>query len=121
MNLVVLAGGLSSPPRIRNLPSGDTVANLEITTRDRAGTQSVPVAVRQPAKGVVALVRGSEVVVVGSVNRRFFSAGGQTHSRTEVVADRVLSARSRRRVATALDRAAQRLSAASDEHRRAEP
>ncbi len=117
MNLVVLAGGLSSPPRIRNLPSGDTVANLEVTTRDRAGTHSVPVAVREPSKAVASLVRGAEVVVVGSVGRRFFSAGGQTQSRTEVVAERVLSARSRRRIASALDRAADRLATARDEYR----
>ena len=114
MNLVVLRGGLSSPPRIRTLPSGDTVANLELTTRDGVGTRSVPVAVHRPSKAVRALGAGAEVVVVGAVSRRFFSAGGATQSRTEVVADRVVSAGSRRGVATALDRAARRLETVGD-------
>ena len=116
MNLVVVAGGLSSSPRIRTLPSGDTVANLEITTRDGSVTRSVPVAVRQPSKVVAALTPGTEILVVGSVSRRFFSAGGHTQSRTEVVAERVMSAGSRRRVVTALDRVAQQLVAAREDY-----
>jgi len=109
MNLVVLTGALSSPPRVHTLPSGDTVANLEVTTRDPTGAQTVPVAVHRPAKAVAALTAGAEVVVVGSVHRRFFTAGGSTQSRTEVRADRVVSAGARRAVATVLDRAADRL------------
>jgi hypothetical protein len=40
-----------------------------------------------------ALDADTEVVVIGSVRRRFFRADGGTRSRTEVVADRVIPAR----------------------------
>ena len=46
---------------------------------------------------------GAEVVVTGHVRRRFFRAGGGTQSRTEVVADAVVPARSRARVRRAID------------------
>jgi single-strand DNA-binding protein len=44
---------------------------------------------------------GDEVVVVGTVRRRFFRAGGATQSRTEVLADKVVRA-SRTRAAQKL-------------------
>ena len=48
------------------------------------------------------LVSGDDVVVVGSVRRRFFRVGGSTQSRTEVVAQRVLRPSQRRQVTGAL-------------------
>ena len=94
-NLVVLRGHLSSEPRARELPSGSTLVQLEVTTRSDAGAESVPVAwFDQPFAGAA----GDEVVVVGRVRRRFFRAGGVTQSRTEVVAPDSGSARRRRSV-----------------------
>ena len=103
-NMVILRGTVAGPPRTRELPSGSIVAQYEVTTRDAAGTASVPVAWFDPPDAA-GHVSGDDVVVVGTVRRRFFRAGGVTQSRTEVVAERVIAARRRREVARALRRA----------------
>lgn len=93
INLVVLRGSLSSPPRARELPSGAALTLLEVSTRVADGAASVPVVVPASATAVPAsLDAGDEVVVVGRVVRRYFRAGGVTQSRTEVVADRLVPA-----------------------------
>jgi single-strand DNA-binding protein len=97
-NVVLLRGRVSSEPRMRELPSGSTIVNLEVTTVLDETSVSVPVVVEAPT---VECVAGDEVVVVGSVRRRFFRAGGATQSRTEVLADKVVRA-SRTRAAQKL-------------------
>jgi single-strand DNA-binding protein len=110
MNVVVLRGVLSSAPVIRELPSGSIVHTLELTTRDEEGrSASVPVAWFDPP-GAPTLDTGAEVVVTGSVRRRFFRAGGTTQSRTEVVASAVVPASRRRQVERAVARVAARVS-----------
>jgi single-strand DNA-binding protein len=101
-NLVVLRGALVNEPTARELPSGSVVVQFDVTTRDDAGTQSVPVAWFDPPGGGLAASTGDELVVVGSVRRRFFRAGGVTQSRTEVVADHVVRAAERRQARRAL-------------------
>jgi single-strand DNA-binding protein len=64
--------------------------------------ESVPVAWFDPPAAASGLVAGDEVVVVGRVRRRFFRAGGATASRTEVVAAKVVPARSAAKVRAAL-------------------
>ena len=108
-NLVILRGRLSADARRRDLPSGQVVAQFDITTRDDRGTQTVPVAWFDPPS--VELAAGVEVVVVGTIRRRFFHAGGVTHSRTEVVADRVALARRGRDVRRLVDAALRQLQA----------
>jgi single-strand DNA-binding protein len=108
-NLVVLRGTLVAVARLRELPSGSAVAQFDITTRDDTGTQSVPVAWFDPPPTVTDLEAGAELVVVGSVRRRFFRAGGATQSRTEVVATKVVPTRRGRDVRRALDAAARLL------------
>ncbi|RMH83819.1 MAG: hypothetical protein D6683_02075 [Actinomyces sp.] len=115
VNLVVLRGTLSSPPRRRRLASGSSLDAYEVTTAEAVsradddgpaavGRLSVPVVwfdARRPPR----LAAGDEVVVVGRVRRRFYRAGGSTVSRTEVVADvvaRAGTARAARSVARAL-------------------
>jgi single-strand DNA-binding protein len=102
---------LSRDPEHRQLPSGDRLAALEVTVRPDAAegaarpkAESVPVAWFDPPRAVARLAAGDDVVVVGRVRRRFYRAGGATVSRTEVVADRVVPARSAAKVATALAR-----------------
>jgi single-strand DNA-binding protein len=102
-NLVVLRGTLVAEARLRELPSGAAIAQFDVTTRDDTGTQSVPVAWFDPPPSVAELEAGVELVVVGSVRRRFFRAGGATQSRTEVVAEKVVPARRGRDVRRALD------------------
>ena len=107
MNIVVVAGRLSSAPVYRVLPSGDEVANLEVTVPggEDGPAESVPVAWTGPPAWVGDLDAGSPVVVLGRVRRRFFRAGGRTQSRTEVVAEHVAPASRRRQVAGLLKRA----------------
>jgi single-strand DNA-binding protein len=107
LNLAVVRGHLSSDPVERTLPSGDTLWSYEISVRRRDHpTDTVPVVLaggRAPSR----LAAGAEVVAIGRVRRRFFRAGGTTASRTEIVADQVISARRKAAVAAALLGAAQ--------------
>jgi len=71
---------------------------FDVSTRldvgEKATKVSVPVSwVDPPPKGLEPLEEGLEVVVVGTVRRRFFRSGGSTQSRTEVVVDSVVPAR----------------------------
>lgn len=98
-NIVVLRGTVSSAPRHRELPSGSTLVQLELTTRCDEGTLTVPVSWFDPSAVPDA---DDDVVIVGHVRRRFFRAGGVTQSRTEVVAARVIRASRRRDTTRAL-------------------
>jgi single-strand DNA-binding protein len=92
-NVVVLRGVLAAEPRRRELPSGSVIAQFDFTTRDEGGTQTVPVAWFDPPSWSAELEPGSELLVIGSVRRRFFRAAGGTQSRTEVVVEKVVPAR----------------------------
>lgn len=100
-NMVLLRGALASDPVVRDLPSGTTVTQLEVTTRVDGRAASVPVVVHDRTVTVTA---GDDVVVTGHVNRRFFRAGGVTQSRTEVIAAEVVKATRRRAVERAVER-----------------
>lgn len=109
-NVVVLTGRLARPAEGRELPSGDRLVAYELTV-ERTGerAESVPVVwLGAPASAAEHDV-GARVLVVGRVRRRFFRAGGVTQSRTEVVADAVVSLRHGKRAAAALERARARL------------
>ncbi len=113
-NLAVVSGTVPAAPIVRDLPDGCVVAQFDVaTTVDVGGRhqlQRVPVAwYDPPAAGFSALVDGVEVVVVGTVRRRFFRVGGATQSRTEIVADTVVPSRRRKQAAAAIDDAAARL------------
>lgn len=96
-NLVVLNGALAADPRRRELPSGTEIAEFDLTTRGSSGTVSVPISWPSPPALAELLHAGDEVMVVGTVRRRFFRAGGTTASRTEVVPLRVALRRPDRR------------------------
>lgn len=102
VNVAVLRGVLSSPPRARELASGTSITLLEVTTRVADGVATVPVVVTDADAQVTTLTAGDEVVVVGRVARRYFRAGGVTQSRTEVVAQRVVRASRKQAVGRAL-------------------
>ncbi len=113
-NLAVIRGTVPSEPHTRELPAGGEVVQFDVTTRivtnGHESNVSVPIAWNDPTStqlGVV--VPGAELVVVGTVRRRFFRVGGATQSRTEVVADAVIPARRRKGVTAALRDAADRL------------
>lgn len=109
MNIVVLRGTLSSEPRERTLPSGTNVMNWEVTTRSDAETRSVPVQWDDPPKAALAFNEGDDVVILGSIRRRFFRAGGATASRTEVVAELAVKPTRKAAVERLVERAEARL------------
>ncbi len=88
-NLVLLRGRVTSEPRVRVLPSGSSIVNIELTTQVDDAAASVPIVLEA---GSVDCGPGDELVVVGHIRRRFFRAGGVTQSRTEVVAERIVPA-----------------------------
>jgi len=103
-NLVVLRGVIRRDPQYRSLPSGDELLSFDLTVReDDLPAESVPVAWLNPAVSASKLAENDDVVVIGRVRRRFFRAAGSTASRTEVLAEKVLSARSFARIRTALE------------------
>jgi single-strand DNA-binding protein len=104
-NLVVLRGRTANTPALRDLPSGSVVAQFDVVTPidDRGSTSAVPVAWPDPSPSALARVgEAMDIVVVGTVRRRFFRVGGATQSRTEVVAELVIPARRRKQVDAAL-------------------
>jgi len=108
MNVVVLRGRLTSVSARRILSSGSELLNLEITTATEAGQISVPVAWFDPPADQEPSV-GEELVVRGSVRRRFFRTAAGTQSRTEVVADEVVPVARRRQISKLLATAAAQL------------
>jgi single-strand DNA-binding protein len=106
-NIAIVRGTCSSPADVRELPSGGTVVNLQVTTRDGEAEPaiSVPVVCFDPPAMVFDLQEGDEVVAFGRVRRRFFRAGGATASRVEVEATSVARARDRRRTDAILRKA----------------
>jgi single-strand DNA-binding protein len=113
MNLAILRGTLSSDPVERVLPSGSRLLTYEVTipASGELPAESAPVAWLDPPARLPALSAGDEVVVVGRVRRRFFRAGGATASRTEVVAETVVSTRSPARLTKLATGAVARLEA----------
>lgn len=118
-NLAVVSGTCSAPPEVRMLESGTRVASLSVRApaahrgTKAAGTKasgeratSVPVTVWDPPAWVEQLDAGDPVVVVGQVRRRFYSRPGGVGSRVDLEAVTIARARDRRRVDTALRRAA---------------
>jgi single-strand DNA-binding protein len=110
MNVVILRGRLSSAPASRTLPSGDHLVTFEVTTRPPEGpAETVPVAWPGAPRRSATLPAGAEVVVTGRVRRRFFTTGGATASRTEVLADAVVPVRHALRVQAAVRRTLDRV------------
>lgn len=102
-NVVILHGTITNEPTPRRLPSGDTVVQFDLRTivggTDQPSNVTVPLSwTEPPASGVGVAIEGADVVVVGTVRRRFFRAGGQTQSRTEVVVGRLVPAKRKKSV-----------------------
>lgn len=109
MNVVVIQGTLSSEPKERALPSGSVVTNWEVTTRVDGQARSVPVQWDTVNAAIRACAMGDEVIVLGSMRRRFFRAGGATASRTEVAASRLARPKQKAAVKKLLEEAGNEL------------
>ncbi len=117
-NLALLRGTVVGAPRRIPLPNGDIRWSVELAVAadPLVGTAAttVPVVCHGPSRAADLVERsgdGDALVVVGSVRRRFFRAGGATQSRTEVVVDDVARAGSRPAVRRVVATAAARLGA----------
>lgn len=114
-NLVVLSGTVTNEPTKRTLRSGAEVVNFDVSTPLRDGSSSVPIAWYDPTAAALSSFEvGDDVVVIGTVRRRFFRVGGQTQSRTEVVVDRLVPARRTKSARSAVATAAARLRRADE-------
>jgi hypothetical protein len=111
INIVVLAGEVTSPPVSRELPSGAVVSTFDIATVTTSGRVSVPVSLEGETETAVV---GAEVCIVGIVRRRFFRSGASVASRTEVVAQSVIPMRRRAQVRKAVGAATENLLAFLD-------
>lgn len=113
-NLAVIRGTVPKEPQTRALPGGGLVVQFDVTTSVDVGGRevraTVPVAWNDPTPTQRRLaVPGVELLVVGTVRRRFFRVGGATQSRTEIVADTVVPVRQRKRLAALLSETTARL------------
>jgi len=94
MNLTVLAGKLAAPPEMRQFESGSCLVRSLVTVRSsspRRRVDVIPVTLWDPPSDheILKAAAGRPVWVVGTVQRRFWSAGEARQSRLEVVAHHV--------------------------------
>ena len=90
VNVVVLAGTVSADPVERRMPSGDEVTELRLSVPE-AGKRLLPLPVaawhatvgKRALKGIA---KGDDVLVHGTLVRRFYRSGAGARSLTEVVA-----------------------------------
>jgi len=114
MNLVTLLGRLSRPAEQRLLPSGDRLVALDVTVDGPDGrAETVPVVWFDAPASAATLDADKPIMVIGRVRRRFYRANGATQSRTEVVAETVVTGNQAKRLRAALRAAAARLDDAS--------
>jgi single-strand DNA-binding protein len=90
VNVVVLAGTIAAEPVERQLPSGDEVTELRVSVPE-AGKRLLPLPVTVWHKAVgrralKELAKGDEVLVHGTLARRFYRSGAGARSLTEVIA-----------------------------------
>ncbi len=86
-NVAIARGVLINDPRMTELPSGSVVWNYDLATTGHDGTKcSVPVAWVDPTRPQ-SMKAGDDVLVLGSIRRRFFRLSGLTRSRTELLAE----------------------------------
>ncbi len=90
VNVVVLAGTVSAEPVKRQMPSGDEVTELRLAVPE-LGKRLLPLPVaawhatvgKRALKGIG---KGDDVLVYGTLVRRFYRSGAGARSLTEVVA-----------------------------------
>lgn len=112
MNIAVVRGTVLRDPVEHTLATGQRVVSIDlgVSYEDRPN-ENLEVVWLEPPRNLLVPRRGNEIVVVGRVRRRFFHNGGGVVSRTEVVADTVLTARQKSRISHALAEAAATVSA----------
>jgi single-strand DNA-binding protein len=90
-NMVVLIGKMPKPPQVRDLRSGISLASFDLhVPRTDQQVDNVPVTLFDASDQDLDFRPGQDLLALGRVRRRFFRLAGDPHSRTEVVADRVI-------------------------------
>ena len=94
LNLIVVSGRLAAPPELRQFESGARLARYLVTVRSEEPSRRVdvlPVTLWDPADELLDAdpAPGARVWVVGSLQRRFWSATEGRRSRLELVAEQV--------------------------------
>src|ERR1041385_5058220 len=112
MNIAVVRGVVLREPQERMLANGQKVGSLDVNVsyQDRPN-ENLEVVWVDPPRNLVVPRKGNEIFAMGRVRRRFFQSGGAVVSRTEVVADTVLTAKQTSRITRALQEAAAVLTA----------
>jgi single-strand DNA-binding protein len=90
VNVVVLAGTVAADPVERRMPSGDEVTEIRLSVPE-AGKRLLPLPIaawhrdvgKRALKGIA---KGDDVLVYGTLVRRFYRSGAGARSLTEVVA-----------------------------------
>lgn len=93
VNVVVLAGTLAAEPVERVMPSGEKVTEMRISVPEE-GKRSLPLPVavwhsQVPKEMRESVVKGDQVLVSGTLSRRFYRSGAGARSLTEVIATSV--------------------------------
>jgi hypothetical protein len=101
MNIAVVMGTVTRDAQSRMLPSGDELMSFDVSVR-REGerTEVVPIVWIDRSDKLRDLSTDDNVVIFGRIRKRFYQTGAGLQSRTEVVADRVSTSKSRRSVAS---------------------
>ncbi|MDP2322525.1 MAG: single-stranded DNA-binding protein [Gammaproteobacteria bacterium] len=95
MNQCSFIGRLGKDPETRYMPSGDAVTNVSIAvgwkTKEKEGVEWVPVVFFGRLAEVAAeyLKKASRIQVTGRFRTQKYEKEGQTHYKSEIVADRM--------------------------------
>ncbi len=89
VNVVVLAGTVAAEPVQRQLPSGDEVTEFRLSVPE-AGRRLLPLPVTAwhtavGARALQGIGKGDQVLVHGTLARRFYRSGAGARSLTEVI------------------------------------
>jgi hypothetical protein len=105
MNVAAIRGRVLRPPTDRELGSGLRLVSIDVGVAYEEGPEeSVEVVWADPPAAGLLPRQGTEIVAIGRVRRRFFrTQAGATVSRTELVADTVLTARQASRIKRRLE------------------
>ena len=112
MNIAVVRGTVLREPQERTLATGQKVVSLDVNVSyDDRPNENLEVVWVDPPRNLAVPRQGNEVVAIGRVRRRFYNAGAGVVSRTEVVADTVLTTRQTTRITRALQLVAETVAA----------
>ncbi len=100
MNICVLQGTTVGEPRVAQLPSGQWAVSFDVRTQaDGAPARSVPVEWTGPERSIPKLGADTSVAVTGSLDRRFFRAGGSIQTRVFLRPEKIVVKQLKRQTA----------------------